>query len=381
MQGVIHTRKVVSSVFFVAIAIGGFLVPASSGAQELLPEVEHIWKAQAVSVSSATTTFEAFGVESQSQILEARILEGERSGEVVQFRNDYILLKSGDRFYLRHSVQPGGEDSFAVFDRDRHLVLGVLALLFVAAVIFLGGIQGVRALLSLIASFLLIMYVLVPSLLAAYPPVLVSVVIAAGILALAIFLTHGINRGSVVAFVGTVTAVLCTGALATLVSYFAGFTGLGPDEATYLNLATGGTLDLAGLLLAGIIIGMLGVLDDIAITQVAVVRELYHATPDMSRHEVYTRAMRVGKEHAGALVNTLVLAYSGAALPLIMLFALSEESMLFFINREIFAVEIVRALVGSIGLMVAVPVTTALAAWFLRGHAHGVGPVHGHHHG
>ncbi len=368
--------------FLAALTCGAFAVGSHTAhAQELLPEVEHIWKAQALSVSAATTTYEAFGVESVSQMVEARIREGERAGEVVHFRNDFILLSDGEKFYLRHSVQPGGEDSFAVFDRDRQLVLGLLAFLFVVAVVGLGGVQGVRALLSLGASFLLIMFVLVPSLLAAYPPVLMSVVIAAGILALAIFITHGVNRGSLIAYVGTVTAVLFTGLLAAAVSYLAGFTGLGPDEATYLNLATHGTLDLAGLLLAGIIIGMLGVLDDIAITQVAVVRELYHADAHLSARDVFTRAMRVGKEHAGALVNTLVLAYSGAALPLIMLFALSQESMLFFMNREIFAVEIVRALVGSIGLMVAVPVTTGLAAWFLRGYAHAAGPVHGHHHG
>ncbi|MBP9669404.1 MAG: YibE/F family protein [Candidatus Pacebacteria bacterium] len=369
------------SLFLIAITCGMFTVGASTvHAQELLPEVEHIWKAQVLSVSAATTSYEAFGVESVSQMVEARIREGVREGEVVRFRNDFILLDAGEKFYLRHSVQPGGEDSFAVFDRDRQLVLGLLALLFVAAVVGLGGIQGVRALLSLSASFLLIMYVLVPSLLAAYPPVLMSVVIASGILALAIFITHGINRGSLIAYVGTVTAVLCTGLLASAVSYVAGFTGLGADEATYLNLATKGTLDLSGLLLAGIIIGMLGVLDDIAITQVAVVRELYHADSHLSARSVFTRAMRVGKEHAGALVNTLVLAYSGAALPLIMLFALSQESMLFFMNREIFAVEIVRALVGSIGLMVAVPVTTGLAAWLLRGHAASAPLGHAHHH-
>ncbi len=124
-------------------------------------------------------------------------------------------------------------------------------------------------------------------------------------------------------------------------------------------------LDLSGLLLGAIIIGILGILDDISITQSATVRELYNANPNLSVKDVYNRAFSVGKEHMVSLVNTLTLAYAGAALPLLLLFSQSEEDIFLLINKEIFATEITRTLIGSIGLILAVPITTILASIML----------------
>ena len=170
---------------------------------------------------------------------------------------------------------------------------------------------------------------------------------------------------TVLVHAGTLIAVVLTGIFAFLSIQGAGLTGFSSDETIYLNLSTGGELDFVGLLLAAMIIGALGVLDDIAVTQVAVVRELF-AAGVKEKWDVYKRAMRVGREHVGALVNTLVLAYTGAALPLLLLFSLSQSGPLAIINREIFATEIIRSLVGSIGLILTVPITTLLAILLLE---------------
>jgi uncharacterized membrane protein len=169
-----------------------------------------------------------------------------------------------------------------------------------------------------------------------------------------------------------------TGILAYLGVTLARLNGLASEEAFYLNLNTSGTLDFAGLLLGGIMIGVLGVLDDIAVTQAAVVSELYNSASHLSRKEIYKKALRVGKEHVGALVNTLALAYTGASLPLLLFFSMSDSSISSIINQEIFATEIIRTIVGSIGLILTVPITTFLAVYFLKGYKGEA--VHSHSH-
>lgn len=174
-------------------------------------------------------------------------------------------------------------------------------------------------------------------------------------------------------------AVLITGLFALFavaITSLSGFTG---DESTYLNLGTGGTLDFTGLLLGAIIIGILGVLDDIAVTQAAVVSELYDSNPKMSKKEVYSRALRIGREHVGALVNTLVLAYTGASLPILLYFKLADMNFDSVVNLEIFATEIVRAIVGSIGLILTVPIVTILAVTYLKGYKSKHSHIHHHH--
>ena len=159
-------------------------------------------------------------------------------------------------------------------------------------------------------------------------------------------------------------------------------TGFGADASVALNFATEGQLDFAGLLLGSIIIGMLGVLDDVAITQSSVVLQLKAANQALGSTELYRRAIIVGRDHVSSLVNTLAFAYVGAALPMVLLFSVSEASVLVTLNREIIAAELVRILVGSIGLIMAVPLTTALAAWWFAGHIVDEQPLSscGHHH-
>lgn len=344
--------------------------PLTAGAQELIQDKVEIVKARVVEVlSQETKNVPGTDVQSVYQTITAEVLVGDQKGKIVTIENDFLVLKAGDRFFLYHSIDGlDGRESYSVRDIDRRGVILGFIVLFMVVVLVFSGKQGLRSILSLAGSFFVILYVLIPSLLAGYPPVPTSIGIAAVILFLAIFLTHGFNRESTVAFTGTVTAVILTGLLAFLGVTLARLSGFATDEAVYLNFSTRGTLDFAGLLLGGIMIGVLGVLDDIAVTQAAVVSELYSSASHLSKKEVYKKAIRVGKEHVGALVNTLALAYTGASLPLLLLFSTSDSSMSSIINQEIFATEIIRTVVGSIGLILAVPITTLLAVYMLKGY-------------
>jgi uncharacterized membrane protein len=169
---------------------------------------------------------------------------------------------------------------------------------------------------------------------------------------------------------------------------FAQLTGFADDTTTILNLTTGGTLNMHGLLLSAMIIGILGIVDDLAVTQVASVAELHRANSALSRKELYKRAMRIGREHFGAVVNTLFLAYAGAALPLLLLFALSPSSPWMLVNSEIIAIEIVRASVGGVALALVLPIATFLGvvslSWPGKKEDHDDGErgshIHGHFH-
>ncbi len=205
--------------------------------------------------------------------------------------------------------------------------------------------------------------------------------VASVILFAAIFFTHGFNRESAVAYGGTMIAVFLTSLFAIFSVDLTGLSGFATEASTYLNFNTRGALDFTSLLLGAMIIGVLGVLDDIAVTQAAIVTELYNSNPSLSRGDVYKRALRVGREHVGALVNTLVLAYAGASLPLLLHFYTASSSLSMSINTELFATEIVRTIVGSIGLILAVPIVTLLAVFYLKGYKSKHSHSHGHGHG
>lgn len=306
------------------------------------------------------------GTQRPYQTLRVEIIEGEKRGEVITTETDFPRINKGDTLYVGYWTDTEGMDHFDVVGIDRLVPLLILAGVFVATIILFGGWRGVRSLLSLGASFFILLYVLVPGLLGGWNPFFASSLVAAGILFGAIFFTHGFNRESVSAYVGTMVAIVLTGLLAMVAVDATSLSGFADESSLFLNFNTQGSLDFVGLLLGAIIIGALGVLDDIAITQAAVVNELYKSNSKLSAMHVYKRALRVGREHVGALVNTLALAYTGAALPLILLFSVSSYRPDVILNMEMVATEIVRIIVGSIGLVLAVPVVTGLAVILLR---------------
>jgi uncharacterized membrane protein len=221
-----------------------------------------------------------------------------------------------------------------------------------------------------------------PGILDGYSPILVSIGVASLIIIIGSYITHGFNRTTTAAVIGMIATVLITGLGAFYVVHAAHLSGYNSEEDVYLNFNSRGTIDLVGLLFGGIMIGLLGVLYDIAIGQAIAVEELFRAGIHMTRLQVYRRAIRIGREHIGALVNTLAIAYVGAALPLLLVLQNSTYGIAYAINNEIFATEIVRILIGSIGLILAVPVTTLLASYMLAGHRGEsiAGELGSHHH-
>jgi uncharacterized membrane protein len=283
----------------------------------------------------------------------------------VTIENDYIQLKEGDRFFLNYLVSAEGHELYSVQEVDRRGTIFIFVGIFIAVVLVFGGLQGLRSLVALAGSLLIIFYLLLPQILNQASPLLVSAVFSALILTCAIYITHGFNRKATAALAACLLAILVTIALASIAVQATRLTGFADDAAIYLNLDTRGRLDFSGLFLAAIIIGVLGILDDIAITQASAVEELMRANAGLSRREIYKRAMKIGREHVGALINTLALAYTGTALPLLLLLQNSGADPLMLMNREIFAAEIIRTIVGSTGIILTVPIATLLAVMLL----------------
>jgi uncharacterized membrane protein len=343
------------------------ILPSGLSAQEIVEDFQETIKARVVEVvSERMEIIPGTDTSHQVQTLLVELLGGSARGTEVVIDNDFIDLEKGDTFYIKR-IMPwdGGDDLYSVADPDRTPALFFLALAFIVLTIIFGGKQGVRGLLSLAGSLLLIAFVLLPAILAGYSPVLVSMAVSSLIIILGSYITHGFNRTTTSAVIGMVVTILFAGAIAYISINATGLTGYESDEATYLHFNTQGGIDLAGLLLGGILIGLLGVLYDAAISQAIAVEELHKIAPHLPRRNIYSRAIRIGREHIGALVDTLAIAYVGASLPLLLLFYASTESALVIVNREVFSAEIVRTLVGSIGLILAVPLTTLVASWML----------------
>jgi uncharacterized membrane protein len=372
----------IASIFFLFIALS---LPSLSHAQEIVEDVTTTYKAKVVEiVSTDTVKIEATNVTNPVQEIQVKIISGEKKGEVITFKNDYIQLTNGETFYLNHIVRTDGSEIFSVSDPYRLNSILIFVGIFILVTILFGGKQGVRGLISLVGSLALIFYVLLPGLLGGFSPVLLSIGVSSLIIILGSYITHGFNRTTTTAVIGMISTIVITGILATIAVNKTRLTGFVDEEAVYLNFNTGGTLDFAGLLLGAILIGLLGTLYDAAISQAIAVEEIHITNPSLSKKEVYKKVLRIGREHIGALVDTLAIAYVGAALPLLLLFVHATDlpfSMI--INREIFATEIIRIVIGSIGVILAVPFTTFVSTMMLVGkipidkkHAHS----HHHHH-
>ena len=269
----------------------------------------------------------------------------------------------GDEVVVTSFTGPAA-GTFAVISEPWRLpLLGMVAAVFAAAVIVVGGLRGMRSLVALALTLTVVVKVVVPLLLRGFDPILLAVGVGAAVTLATLLLTEGFSRVSLAAVLGTFAALALTAGLAAVFTTAAAFTALqGNEEIAFLIPLVGDRIDLNGILLAATVFGALGVLDDVTVTQAATVEQLHRAEPGAGRGGVVGRAMRVGRSHIAATVNTLMLAYLGAGLPLLLLFALSGQSPLVVLNGEIVAVEVIRALVGSVGIVMAVPLTTLIAA-------------------
>ncbi|MGW7263093.1 YibE/F family protein [Streptomyces sp. NPDC054842] len=270
-------------------------------------------------------------------------------------------LHEGEEVVVAYEPSAPENLQYSVTDVNRKLPMALLAGIFALAVVVVGRLRGVMALVALAVSFLILTFFILPAILQGSNPLLVAVVGASAIMLIALYMCHGLSARTSVAVVGTLLSLLLIGVLGSGFIDWAALTG-NVDDNTGLIHGLYPSIDMSGLLLAGVIIGSLGVLDDVTVTQTSAVWELHQADPTMGWRGLYRAGIRIGRDHIASVVNTLVLAYAGAALPLLLLFSIAQSSVGTVANSELVAEEIVRTLVGSIGLVASVPVTTALAA-------------------
>jgi uncharacterized membrane protein len=329
------------------------------------------------------------------RLYDVQVTSGDDKGDDAQFAVDPTQfeipeLDVGDHIVLLKSPNPDAQDPYryAFSDYQRSSPMIWLLVAFVIVVIAFGRFQGVRALAGLAVSLAVLVTFVVPALLRDSPAILVALVGTVAVAFVALYLAHGFGLLSTLALAGTLVSLAVTTVLAVIAASLTQLSGLGSEEAQALRV-TAQALDLRGLLVAGIVVGALGVLDDVTVTQVSVVAALRRANPTLGARQLYAEATSIGRDHVASTVNTLVLAYAGASLPLLLFFAEGNQPFGRLVTGELVAVEIVRMLVGSIGLVLSVPVTTWLAAAVLsnmddvsgledsHGHDHG----HGHGHG
>ena len=272
----------------------------------------------------------------------------------------------GDRLVVNEYDVGDGTFAYTFADYQRSRPLVALVVIFVVAVVALGRIQGLRALLGLAASGVVLFAYTFPALLDGHSPLGVALVSSVIIALAALYLSHGVNDTTTVALLGTLGALALTGALGAVFTAAAQITGLASEDQIFLLVAAEG-VDVRGLVLAGIILGSLGVLDDVTVTQVSAVARLREANPAYGIRDLYSSGVRIGRDHIASVVNTLVLAYAGAALPLLLFYSSVGIGFSESVTSELVAVEVIRTLVGSIGLVAAVPITTALAAVVVTG--------------
>lgn len=270
-------------------------------------------------------------------------------------------LDEGQGVVVAYAPDAPRDLQYSVTDVNRKFPMTLLAGIFALAVVLVGRMRGVMALIALAASFAVLILFILPAILEGSNPLVVAVVGASAIMLIALYMCHGLSARTSVAVLGTLISLLLIGLLGSLFIGWASLTG-NTDDNTGLIHGLYPNIDMSGLLLAGVIIGSLGVLDDVTVTQTSAVWELHQADPNMGPRALYRAGIRIGRDHIASVVNTLVLAYAGAALPLLLLFSIAQSSVGTVANSELVAEEIVRTLVGSIGLVASVPVTTGLAA-------------------
>lgn len=271
------------------------------------------------------------------------------------------VVAAGDDLTLMQLNDQDGAVSYAITDHQRGTELWMLGVVFALAVIAFGRWRGLTALAGLAVTFGILLWFIVPAILDGRSPILVAVVGAAAIMLIVLYLTHGLSITTTIAVAGTLASLAITAVLAAISTAAVHLSGVADETSNFLTI-THGDVNMQGLLLAGIVIGSLGVLDDVTVTQSATVTELALANPAYGFRRLYGAATRIGRAHIASVINTIVLAYAGASLPLMLLFAAGDTPVGEVLTTQLIAQELVRSAVGTIGLVAAVPITTALAA-------------------
>jgi uncharacterized membrane protein len=374
----LRTKRVcagVSAVLGVAVVIGMLLIGFGTDVEAKLHGVlvEQVYDAKVTKVHVAPCNGTIAADNVPCRITTIRLNAGPDKGETrtIEFpvEGSFTTLRTGDRIVVSYTPDARKGEEYQYSDRQRRPLLLWLTLLFALAVLALGRLHGITALAGLAVSMVVIFAFILPAVLEGHDPVVVAVIGSAAIAYIALYLAHGFNSLTTVALLGTLASLALIIVLSAVFTGLAHFTGVVGEDASLLP-ALGAKVDVNGLVLAGIVIGALGALDDVTVTQASAVAELSVANPTYDRAQLYRSGVRIGRDHIASTVNTLALAYAGAALPTLLLFLLAHQSLGTVANSEVVAVEIVRTLVGSIGLVAAVPVTTWLAATIVSPSAH-----------
>ncbi|MEK7604940.1 MAG: YibE/F family protein [Patescibacteria group bacterium] len=357
------------------IAVFGLLVLFPSIAFAQNPSPQQYEKARVVSVDKEGTK-NLNGRNNSFQDLTLELLEGTHKGQRIKLQfggqtviSDAQKVHSGETVILSVFAQ-NGKTTYVIADRYRLPSLFWLSLVFFGLVILLTGKKGLGSIAGLIISLGIISLYIVPQILNGADPLSTSIIGALIIMLVTLYLAHGFNQRTTIAVIATFVSLVLTGVLAIIAVHISKLSGLGSEDAYNLLLNAKQTINLQGMLLGGIIIGALGVLDDTTTTQSTTIAELAEANPNYSMRHLIKRGMIIGREHIASLVNTLVLAYAGAGIGIFIVITLTlqnhSQPWWVIFNSEVLAEEIVRTLAGSLGLVLAVPITTVLAAFFAK---------------
>lgn len=310
------------------------------------------------------------------QTIKIRLESGPEKGTEVEinYGGEYTISKEqkvrqGETIVVAKLEGLEKEINYYVVDKYRLPALALIAAIFFLAAIALGRLKGATSLLGLGISLLVLVKFMLPRIVRGENPLLVALVGALVIALVSLYLAHGFNKKTTLALGSTLFTLGLAVGLAMFFVWLAKLTGLGTDEAFFVQAGPLAALNLKGLLLGGMLVGALGVLDDITTGQTAAIAEIKNANPELSWRQLYKSGLNVGREHIASLVNTLVLAYAGASFPLLLLFTTTTEVPFWVTaNGEFLAEEIVRTLVGSSALLLAVPISTFLAAYVFGKH-------------
>jgi uncharacterized membrane protein len=354
--------------FFAGCFLFVLFLPSHAFAQAMPPQAEGAQPAQSNEVEAVVESIVSTSEEDGLRQMEFKARDENGQLHTVDTSSSYTEglrydIEEGDTVILQLLPGQNGEQVAYLSDVKRFdnllWIFGFFALLTIAV----GFWRGLSSLAGLLVTIGILFGFVFPQILAGGDPVVITVLASLVILAVNMHLSHGFSMHTLIAYGSTVAGLLLAVVFSHAFVDFANLSGLASEEATFLFWRAEAGIDPTGILLASIILGAVGVLDDIAITQSETVQELRHANPQLPKHEIFRRAMRVGRHHIASTVNTLVLAYAGAAMPLFLLFLeTSGVSIQSFVNTELVSEEIIRTLAGTSALVLVVPISTWLSA-------------------
>ncbi len=367
-------KRLVLLLLLVVALMSGTISVAAQVESEMETETEFVNFTEKGTVLEASEIEERSEDYFSSQLVTIRVDSGKYKGETIEIENvlsDYahydIIVEEGQKVSLMIEEYPDGE--YNVYISDYYRINSIVYLLgaFIILVVLIGRSKGIKSLISLGVTISAVLFVMLPLILRGYNPILVSVIIAVLVTVVTIFLVSGINHKSVAAIAGTSIGVIVAGVISFVVGNQASLTGLSAEEATMLMyIPQGIQFNFRHLLFAGIILGALGAAMDVGISIASAVDEIHKANPKLSQRRLFRSGMNIGKDVMGTMVNTLILAYTGTAIPMLLLFMAYETEMSKVFNLDVIATEIVRSLSGSIGLILTIPITAMIASYYAK---------------